>query len=66
LDVQSDGLTLRWQSDEEESYRIRRSVDLKNWETVGQLYNGTGGELLYHESFEVSPNVMFYSIELAP
>jgi hypothetical protein len=41
-------------------------VDLLNWEKLGQLYNGTGGELLYNEGFEAGRNGMFYTIEFVP
>ncbi len=59
-------MRLRWQSEAGAKYRVNRSVDLLNWEKLGQLYNGTGGELQYNEGFEAGRNGMFYSIELVP
>jgi hypothetical protein len=66
LESQADGVRLRWQSEAGAKYRVNRSVDLLNWEKLGQLYNGTGGELQYNEGFESGRNGMFYTIEFVP
>lgn len=66
LESQSDGVRLRWQSEAGAKYRVNRSVDLLNWEKLGQLYKGTGEELQYNEGFEAGRNRMFYSIEFVP